>query len=97
MEAITGALIEGEKVQLVGFGSFEVQDPRRPREPPPRPGGDPHFQARLPVFKAGKALRRGGEVRSRSGVIPGRRHTEGRAPYFISDREEQKSCDWISG
>ena len=25
VEAITGALIEGEKVQLVGFGSFEVK------------------------------------------------------------------------
>ena len=26
VEAITGALIEGEKVQLVGFGSFEVKE-----------------------------------------------------------------------
>ena len=47
VEAITGALIEGEKVQLVGFGSFEVKNPRRPcgaatprlgrRSPFPRP------------------------------------------------------------
>ena len=28
VEAITGALIEGEKVQLVGFGSFEVKEQR---------------------------------------------------------------------
>ncbi len=25
VEAITGALVEGEKVQLVGFGAFEVK------------------------------------------------------------------------
>ena len=43
VEAITGALIEGEKVQLVGFGSFEVKIPIS--------------EARLPVFKAGKALK----------------------------------------
>ena len=47
LEAITGALSDGEKVQLVGFGSFEVKKrearvaaiprPRRPlRSPPPR-------------------------------------------------------------
>ena len=42
VEAITGALIEGEKVQLVGFGSF---DPRRPCGPQPQDwGGDPHFR-----------------------------------------------------
>jgi len=44
VEAITGALIEGEKVQLVGFGSFEVKTrvwaatPRLGRRSPfPRP------------------------------------------------------------
>ena len=38
VEAITGALIEGEKVQLVGFGSFEVKTRRLGRRSPfPRP------------------------------------------------------------
>ena len=48
LEAIAAALAEGEKVQLVGFGAFEVKKPRRPswaatprprrpsRSPPPR-------------------------------------------------------------
>ena len=58
VEAITGALIEGEKVQLVGFGSFEVK-PRAARVGRnPKTGEEiPISEARLPVFKAGKALK----------------------------------------
>ena len=58
VEAITGALIEGEKVQLVGFGSFEVKERaertgRNPKtnEPIVIPAG------KMPVFKAGKVLK----------------------------------------
>ena len=43
IDAITEALHQGEKVQLVGFGSFE--------EPIPIPA------SKAPVFKAGKALK----------------------------------------
>ena len=57
-EAITNALKAGEKVQLVGFGSFETKKRaartgRNPRtnEPVEIPA------AKLPVFKAGKALK----------------------------------------
>ena len=58
VEAITGALIEGEKVQLVGFGSFEVRAraERTGRNPKTREE-IPISEARLPVFKAGKALK----------------------------------------
>ncbi len=56
--AITQALAKNEKVQLVGFGSFEV------RERGARTGRDPQTGAsikiaarRVPVFKAGKALK----------------------------------------
>lgn len=58
VEAITGALIEGEKVQLVGFGSFEVKTraARVGRNPKTREE-IPISEARLPVFKAGKALK----------------------------------------
>ena len=58
VEAITGALIEGEKVQLVGFGSFEV------KKRAARIGRNPKTKESIeipasvvPVFKAGKALK----------------------------------------
>ena len=51
VEAITGALIEGEKVQLVGFGSFEVKTRAA------RVGRNPKTGEEIPVFKAGKALK----------------------------------------
>ena len=58
VNAITGALREGEKVQLVGFGSFEVK--RRAE----RVGRNPRTKeeiripaSKTPVFKPGKALK----------------------------------------
>ena len=58
VEAITGALIEGEKVQLVGFGSFEVKSRAARVGRNPKTGEEiPISEARLPVFKAGKALK----------------------------------------
>lgn len=58
VEAITGALIEGEKVQLVGFGSFEVKTRAARVGRNPKSGEEiPISEARLPVFKAGKALK----------------------------------------
>ena len=58
VEAITGALIEGEKVQLVGFGSFEVKTRAARVGRNPKTGEEiPISEARLPVFKAGKGLK----------------------------------------
>ncbi|MGI6403900.1 MAG: HU family DNA-binding protein [Oscillospiraceae bacterium] len=58
IEAITEALVNGEKVSLVGFGTFEVKDRAarkginpRTKEPMPIPA------SKLPAFKAGKALK----------------------------------------
>ena len=58
VEAITDALCEGDKVQLVGFGSFEVKK----REA--RVGRNPKTKeaieipaTKVPVFKAGKLLK----------------------------------------
>ncbi len=55
---ITEALAEGEKVQLVGFGSFEVKARAE------RIGRNPKTKeqikipaSKMPVFKAGKALK----------------------------------------
>ena len=58
LDAITAALQEGEKVQLVGFGSFEV------KKRAARIGRNPKTKEAIeipasvvPVFKAGKALK----------------------------------------
>ena len=58
IDAVTAALVNGEKVQLSGFGIFEV----RAREA--RMGRNPHTKeaveipaSRVPAFKASKALK----------------------------------------
>ena len=57
-DAIAASLKEGEKVQLVGFGSFEVKTRAARVGRNPKTGEEiPISEARLPVFKAGKALK----------------------------------------
>ena len=58
IDVVTEALIKGDKVQLVGFGSFEV------RKRAARKGRNPQTKeeikipaSKAPVFKAGKALK----------------------------------------
>ncbi|MCI8350557.1 MAG: HU family DNA-binding protein [Oscillospiraceae bacterium] len=58
LEAITQALANGDKVQLIGFGTFEV------KERAERIGRNPQTKqeiiipaSKLPSFKAGKALK----------------------------------------
>ena len=58
VETVKNALVEGDKVQLVGFGSFEV------RKRAARKGRNPQTKeeikipaSKAPVFKAGKALK----------------------------------------
>ena len=57
-DSITDALTQGDKVQLVGFGTFEV------RERAARKGRNPQTKqeitipaSKAPVFKAGKGLK----------------------------------------
>ena len=57
-DAMTAALVQGEKVQLSGFGTFEVKE----REA--RIGRNPHTKeaieipaTKVPQFKASKALK----------------------------------------
>lgn len=59
LETVTEALVNGEKVQLVGFGTFETRD-RKEREGrnPRKPEEVIHIPAsKAPVFKAGKSLK----------------------------------------
>ena len=57
-EAITEALAGGERVQLVGFGSFEVRERAARKGRNPQTGQEIEIAARqVPAFKAGKALK----------------------------------------
>ena len=58
LEAIKNAMVDGDKVSLIGFGTFEVKE----REA--RIGRNPHTKeaieipaTRVPSFKASKALK----------------------------------------
>ncbi|MGN0754471.1 MAG: HU family DNA-binding protein [Aristaeellaceae bacterium] len=59
VDVITDALTKGEKVQIVGFGSFEVKDrPERIARNPQAPDQEITIPAsKAPVFKAGKSLK----------------------------------------
>ena len=59
IDVITEALIAGDKVQIVGFGSFEVKDrPERVARNPQAPDQEITIPAsKAPVFKAGKSLK----------------------------------------
>lgn len=52
------ALIEGDKIQIIGFGTFEVKERAARTGRNPRTGEDIQIPAsKNPVFKAGKALK----------------------------------------
>ena len=56
--AVTEALKKGEKVQLVGFGTFEVRERAERKGRNPQTGKEMKIAAKkAPVFKAGKALK----------------------------------------
>ena len=58
LEAMTGALANGEKISLVGFGTFEVRERDAHTGRNPRTGEPIEIPAsKTPAFKAGKALR----------------------------------------
>lgn len=58
LEAVTEALAGGDKVSLVGFGTFEVKDRAERKGINPRTKEEISIAAsKLPSFKAGKALK----------------------------------------
>ena len=58
VDVITDALAKGDKVQLVGFGSFEVRKRAARKGRNPRTKEEIKIPAsKAPVFKAGKALK----------------------------------------
>ena len=58
LESITDALAQGDKVQIVGFGTFEVRARAEKQGRNPKTGEAMIVPAsNLPAFKAGKALK----------------------------------------
>ena len=62
LDALTGviqkALVAGEKVQIIGFGSFEVRDRKERIVKSPATGEELTVPAtKVPAFKSGKALK----------------------------------------
>ena len=57
-EAIEGALVKGDKVQLIGFGTFEVRERAAKEGRNPKTGETLKIAAsKVPAFKAGAALK----------------------------------------
>lgn len=55
---VEGTLKDGGKVQLVGFGTFEVRDRKARKGRNPQTGQEISIPAtKVPAFKAGKALK----------------------------------------
>lgn len=58
IESVTEALQAGDKVSLIGFGTFEVKERAAKEGVNPRTGKKISIAARkVPAFKAGKALK----------------------------------------
>ena len=58
VESVEEALVEGDKVSLVGFGTFEVRERSARKGRNPQTGEEISISAsKVPAFKAGKALK----------------------------------------
>ena len=58
VEVVTKSLKNDEKVQLIGFGTFEVRERAARKGHNPQTGEEIQIQAaKVPAFKAGKALK----------------------------------------
>lgn len=56
--SITESLAQGEKVQIIGFGSFEVRERAERTGRNPQTGAEMTIPAKsVPAFKAGKQLK----------------------------------------
>ncbi|MBS4761430.1 HU family DNA-binding protein [Carnobacteriaceae bacterium zg-ZUI252] len=57
-DTIQAALAKGEKVQIIGFGNFEVRERAARKGRNPQTGEEIKIKAsKVPGFKAGKALK----------------------------------------
>lgn len=57
-DTVQGALKAGDKVQLIGFGTFEVRERQARKGRNPQTGAEINIPAaKVPAFKAGKGLK----------------------------------------
>ncbi len=57
-EVVTETLAEGERVQVIGFGTFEVRERAARKGRNPQTGEEIQIAAtKVPAFKAGKGLK----------------------------------------
>ena len=57
-EVVTNALVSGDKISLIGFGTYEVRDRAARTGKNPKTGEAIEIPAsKAPAFKAGKALK----------------------------------------
>ena len=79
LDEIRNALVKGDKVQLIPFGSFVVRDRKKREGRNPKTGEKLIIAARkVPAFTAGKGLRdavAGGKKRSASAAKPAAKST----------------------
>ena len=58
VDVVNEKLVAGDKIQIVGFGTFEVKERPARTARNPRTGEEIEIEAsKAPVFKAGKALK----------------------------------------
>lgn len=57
-QSIADALAQGDKVQIIGFGNFEIRERAARKGRNPQTGEEIEIAAsKVPAFKAGKALK----------------------------------------
>ena len=80
VEAIQKALAGGDKVQIIGFGSFEVRDRKERKVISPATGEEIKVPAtKVPAFKPGKSLKEAVAVK-----IPAKANTKKRTRKKIA-------------
>ena len=89
LETITETLIQGEKVQLVGFGAFDVKERgvRMGRNPRPRR----RSRSPLPAFPSSRPARLSRKLSIRSKLFPEELPDAGRLFAFIIRRSRYDS------
>ena len=67
LETVTATLAAGEKVQLIGFGTFETRERAARSGKNPRTGETVKIKAsKVPAFKAGAALKQAVNTKKKS-------------------------------
>ncbi len=76
VETIQQALANGDKVQIIGFGSFEVRDRKERKVISPATGEEIKVPAtKVPAFKPGKSLKEAVAVKPAKGGKKGSKKT----------------------